>query len=106
MTVAQQIMVMVRVALASVGAAGIPGSELVMLTSARNAVNLPLEIIEPLGGIDRVLNMAHVIPNIVGDVRRSSSLKAKVKRILNWLNRRKNNSAASFNSYDVYMEAT
>ncbi len=86
MTVAQQIMVMVRVALASVGTAGILGFELVMLTSALNAVNLPLEIIEPLGGIDRVLN--------------------KVKRILNWLNRRKNNSAASFNSYDVYMEAT
>lgn len=106
MTVAQQIMLMVTVPLASVGTAGIPGSELVMLTSALNAVNLPLEIIEPLDGIDRVLNMARLILNIVGDMRRSLSSRTKANCILNWLNRRKNNSAASFNSYDAYMKTT
>ena len=53
--------------LASVGTAGIPGSGLVMLTIVLNAVNLPLETIGLLAGIDRILNMARVIPNIVGD---------------------------------------
>ena len=53
--------------LASIGTAGIPGSGLVMLTIVLNAVNLPLEIIGLLAGIDRILNMARVIPNIVGD---------------------------------------
>ena len=67
LTVAQQIMVMVTAVLASVGTAGIPGSGLVMLTIVLNAVNLPLETIGLLAGIDRVLNMARVIPNIVGD---------------------------------------
>ena len=47
--------------------AGIPGSGLVMLTIVLNAVNLPLETIGLLAGIDRILNMARVIPNIVGD---------------------------------------
>ena len=63
----QLIMVMVTAVLASVGTAGIPGSGLVMLTIVLNAVNLPLETIALLAGIDRILNMARVIPNIVGD---------------------------------------
>lgn len=67
LTVAQQIMVMLTAVLASVGTAGIPGSGLVMLTIVLNAVNLPLETIGLLAGIDRILNMARVIPNIVGD---------------------------------------
>ena len=67
LTVAQQIMVMVTAVLASIGTAGIPGSGLVMLTIVLNAVNLPLETIGLLAGIDRILNMARVIPNIVGD---------------------------------------
>lgn len=64
LTVTQQIMVMVTAVLASVG---IPGSGLVMMTIVLNAVNLPLETIGLLAGIDRILNMARVIPNIVGD---------------------------------------
>ena len=67
LSVTQQIMVMVTAVLASVGTAGIPGSGLVMLTIVLNAVHLPLETIGLLAGIDRILNMARVIPNIVGD---------------------------------------
>lgn len=67
LTVTQQIMVMITAVLASVGTAGIPGSGLVMLTIVLNAVNLPLETIGLLAGIDRILNMARCVPNIVGD---------------------------------------
>ena len=67
LSVTQLVMVMVTAVLASVGTAGIPGSGLVMLTIVLNAVNLPLETIALLAGIDRILNMARVIPNIVGD---------------------------------------
>lgn len=67
LTVTQQIMVMITAVLASVGTAGVPGSGLVMLTIVLNAVNLPLETIGLLAGIDRIMNMARVIPNIVGD---------------------------------------
>jgi Na+/H+-dicarboxylate symporter len=63
----QQIMVMLTAVLASIGTAGVPGSGLVMLIIVLKAVNLPLETIGLLAGIDRILNMARVIPNIVGD---------------------------------------
>lgn len=67
LTITEQIMVMITAVLASIGTAGIPGSGLVMLTIVLNAVGLPLETIGLLAGIDRILNMARVIPNIVGD---------------------------------------
>lgn len=67
LTVTQQVLVMLTAVLASIGTAGVPGSGLVMLTIVLTAVNLPLETIGLLAGIDRILNMARVIPNIVGD---------------------------------------
>ncbi|MBQ3347350.1 MAG: cation:dicarboxylase symporter family transporter, partial [Synergistaceae bacterium] len=63
----QQIMIMLTATLASIGTAGIPGSGLVMLTIVLSSVNLPMEAIGLLAGIDRILNMGRVIPNIVGD---------------------------------------
>ena len=57
----------VKATLASIGTAGIPGSGLVMLTIVLSSVNLPMEAIGLLAGIDRILNMGRVIPNIVGD---------------------------------------
>lgn len=63
----QQVMVMLTATLASIGTAGVPGSGLVMLTIVLSSVNLPMEAIGLLAGIDRILNMGRVIPNIVGD---------------------------------------
>ncbi|MGM9518110.1 dicarboxylate/amino acid:cation symporter [Acidaminococcus timonensis] len=62
-----QLMVMVSATLAAIGTAGIPGSGLVMLTIVLSAAHLPMEAIGLLAGIDRILNMGRVIPNIVGD---------------------------------------
>ena len=67
LTFTQQVMIMLTATLASIGTAGIPGSGLVMLTIVLSSVNLPMEAIGLLAGIDRILNMARVIPNIVGD---------------------------------------
>lgn len=67
----QQIMVMLTATLASIGTAGIPGSGLVMLSIVLSSVNLPMEAIGLLAGIDRILNMGRVVPNIVGDAATS-----------------------------------
>jgi Na+/H+-dicarboxylate symporter len=67
LSITQQIMVLLSATLASIGTAGVPGSGLVMLTIVLSAVNLPMEAVGLLAGIDRILNMARVIPNIVGD---------------------------------------
>ena len=67
LSVSQQIMIMLTATLASIGTAGVPGSGLVMLTIVLSLVNLPMEAIGLLAGIDRILNMGRVVPNIVGD---------------------------------------
>jgi len=67
LTVGDQAMILLSATLAAVGTAGIPGSGLVMLTIVLSAANLPMEAIGLLAGIDRILNMGRVIPNIVGD---------------------------------------
>lgn len=67
LSITNQIMIMLTATLASIGTAGVPGSGLVMLTIVLTSVNLPMEAIGLLAGIDRILNMARVIPNITGD---------------------------------------
>lgn len=82
LTFEQQIMVMLTATLASIGTAGIPGSGLVMLTIVLSSINLPLEAIGLLAGIDRILNMGRVVPNIVGDAATSvivSKLEGNLK---------------------------
>ncbi len=67
LTTMQLVLIMLSATLASIGTAGVPGSGLVMLTIVLTSVNLPLEAVGLLAGIDRILNMARVIPNILGD---------------------------------------
>ena len=67
LTIADQAMVMLTATLAAIGTAGIPGSGLVMLTIVLGAAGLPMEGVALLAGINRILNMGRVVPNIVGD---------------------------------------
>lgn len=67
LTIGDQVMVMLTATLAAIGTAGIPGSGLVMLTIVLGAAGLPMEGVALLAGIDRILNMGRVVPNIVGD---------------------------------------
>lgn len=67
LTFSQLMTVMIVATLASIGAAGVPGAGLVMLTMVLAAVNLPLEGIALVAGIDRILDMMRTSVNIVGD---------------------------------------
>ena len=53
--------------LASVGTAGVPGVGLFTLTMVFNSVNLPVEGIALIMGIDRILDMTRTAVNITGD---------------------------------------
>lgn len=57
--------------LASIGAAGVPGAGMVMLTMTLAAVNLPLEAIALIASIDRVLDMIRTATNVMGDASAS-----------------------------------
>lgn len=57
--------------LASIGTAGVPGAGLIMLSLVLTSVNLPLEGIAIIAGIDRILDMARTTVNITGDAMTS-----------------------------------
>ncbi|UFU00725.1 dicarboxylate/amino acid:cation symporter [Radiobacillus kanasensis] len=64
---AQLIMVVLTAVLASIGTAGVPGVGLIMLAMVLNQVQLPVEGIALIIGIDRVLDMTRTAINITGD---------------------------------------
>lgn len=66
--------------LASIGAAGVPGAGLIMLMMVLTAINLPLEGIALIAGIDRVLDMFRTSVNIVGDASASVVVEASEKK--------------------------
>ncbi|MEF9959446.1 MAG: dicarboxylate/amino acid:cation symporter [Niameybacter sp.] len=61
------IMVILTAVLASIGTAGVPGVGLVMLTMVLASVNLPVEGIALIMGIDRILDMIRTGINVAGD---------------------------------------
>lgn len=67
LTLAQMLTIVLVGTLASIGAAGVPGAGLIMLTLTLTAVNLPLEGVALVAGIDRILDMARTTLNVTGD---------------------------------------
>lgn len=64
---AQIMMIVLIGTLGSIGAAGVPGTGLVMLTLVLTTLNLPLEAIALIAGVDRFLDMFRTAVNITGD---------------------------------------
>lgn len=71
LSIGQLIIVALVATLASIGAAGVPGAGMVMLTMTLAAVNLPLEAIALIAGIDRILDMMRTAVNVMGDATAS-----------------------------------
>jgi dicarboxylate/amino acid:cation (Na+ or H+) symporter, DAACS family len=59
--------IVVTATLSAIGAAGIPGTTLVMLTVVLTSVGLPLEGILLVSGVDRIREMVTTTVNILGD---------------------------------------
>lgn len=67
LTLAQYLMVVVMVIIASIGAAGVPGVGLVLLAGVLAQVGLPAEGIALILGVDRLLDMTRTAVNVTGD---------------------------------------
>lgn len=67
MAMSDYVMVIATATLASIGTAGVPGVGLIMLTMVLAQVNLPVEGIGLIIGIDRLLDMMRTAVNIAGD---------------------------------------
>lgn len=67
LTITELATVVITAVLASIGTAGVPGVGLVMLALVLQSVNLPVEGIALIIGVDRVLDMLRTSVNITGD---------------------------------------
>lgn len=63
----QLLTVILTATLASIGAAGVPGVGLIMLSMVLTSVGLPVEAIALVLGVDRLLDMCRTAVNITGD---------------------------------------
>lgn len=67
LTIYQQLTIVVTATLASIGAAGVPGAGIIMLVIVLKAINVPVEGIGLILGVDRILDMLRTTVNITGD---------------------------------------
>lgn len=67
MDLTKQITIVITAVLASIGTAPVPGVGLIMLIIVLRSVGIPEEGIALILGVDRVLDMARTVPNIVSD---------------------------------------
>ncbi len=61
------VIVVLTATLASIGAAGVPGAGLIMLTMVLTSVGLPIEGVALVAAIDRILDMFRTATNVLGD---------------------------------------
>ncbi|MBY5922212.1 dicarboxylate/amino acid:cation symporter [Ferrimonas balearica] len=67
LSVSDMLMVILTATLASIGTAGVPGVGLIMLAMVLQQVNLPVEGIALILGVDRLLDMVRTAVNVTGD---------------------------------------
>ncbi|HLR89851.1 MAG TPA: dicarboxylate/amino acid:cation symporter [Balneolaceae bacterium] len=67
LTLAQQATIVLTATLASIGAAGVPGAGIIMLVIVLQSVQVPVEGIALILGVDRILDMMRTAINIAGD---------------------------------------
>ena len=64
----QQLFVIVLAVLTAIGTAGVPGGSIPLLVLVLTSVGVPAEGIAVIIGVDRLLDMARTVPNVIGDV--------------------------------------
>ena len=67
LTLVQKVMVVLTTTLAAIGAAGVPGTGLVVMSLVLSSVGLPLEVIAAIAAVDRIIDMANTPTNVSGD---------------------------------------
>ena len=67
LSIGQMITIILTATLASIGTAGVPGAGMVMLAMVLQSVNIPVEGIALVAGIDRIFDMGRTTVNITGD---------------------------------------
>lgn len=61
------LIIILTATIGSIGGAGVPGSSMIMLPMILTAINVPIEGVALIAGIDRILDMVRTTINITGD---------------------------------------
>lgn len=90
LTLGEMVTIVLTATLASIGTAGVPGAGMVMLAMVLQSVNIPVEGIALVAGIDRIFDMGRTTVNITGDAacavivsRMEDKKAARTKGVLN-----------------------
>ncbi|AXQ21985.1 glutamate/aspartate:proton symporter GltP [Acinetobacter wuhouensis] len=67
LSIGQQITLVITLMLTSKGIAGVPGVSFVVLLATLGSVDIPLEGLAFIAGIDRILDMARTVLNVIGN---------------------------------------
>jgi DAACS family dicarboxylate/amino acid:cation (Na+ or H+) symporter len=67
LSLGSQVSILLMAILASIGSVGVPSAALVVMTMVFTQVNLPMEGIALVAGVDRILDMARTTLNVMGD---------------------------------------
>lgn len=81
LTLGQMVTIVLSATLASIGTAGVPGAGTVMLGMVLTTVNLPLEAVGIIMGVERILDMARTSINVTGDMACSVVVAASEKEL-------------------------
>jgi Na+/H+-dicarboxylate symporter len=82
LSIAQQLTIVLTATLASIGTAGVPGAGIIMLVIVLQAIQVPVEGIALILGVDRILDMFRTTMNITGDATTSvvvASMEGKLR---------------------------
>ncbi len=82
LSLAEQLTIILTATLASIGAAGVPGAGIIMLVIVLNSVNVPVEGIALILGVDRILDMCRTAVNITGDAAVSVAVASSEGKIV------------------------
>jgi Na+/H+-dicarboxylate symporter len=74
-------LISVLATLGAIGAAGIPGAGLIMMALVFGAVNVPLETIAFVAGVDRIMDMMRTTTNVSGDAAVATTVASMLGEI-------------------------
>ncbi len=78
MTVPMMLMVILTGTFASIGAAGVPGAGMIVLSTVLLSVGLPVDGVALVAGIDRILDMGRTFINVTGDAITATIVSRKM----------------------------
>ncbi|MEX0679961.1 MAG: dicarboxylate/amino acid:cation symporter [Balneolales bacterium] len=81
LSLSQQLIIVITATLASIGTAGVPGAGIIMLVIVLQAVQIPINGIALIIGVDRILDMCRTAVNVTGDAAVSVAVASTEGRL-------------------------